>query len=193
MGTDDSEKCDVLVVGGGGSGLAAAIESAVAGSRTVLLEKNPALGGSTAWSVGSVTASNTPLSEEPVSKTGRVALAGYGAVPAAMMIVTTHRCAAFFATIFPARSSGSYGSESVFSGRWPNRHIESPGCTPCCLIPAAFIYHLRKRALAVGVDIRLGASVEALKVVDRRRRGVGYAWNGRQQSPGCRCGGLDSR
>ncbi len=51
---------DVVVVGGGGSGLAAAIEARATRRTVVLLEKNPELGGSTAWSIGSVTASQTP-------------------------------------------------------------------------------------------------------------------------------------
>ena len=51
---------DVIVVGGGGAGLAAAIEAASAGRKVVLLEKNHELHGSTAWSIGSVTASGTP-------------------------------------------------------------------------------------------------------------------------------------
>ena len=51
---------DVIVVGGGGAGLAAAAEAARLGRSVILLEKNPQTGGSTSWSVGSVTATNTP-------------------------------------------------------------------------------------------------------------------------------------
>ncbi len=51
---------DVVVVGGGGSGLAAAIEARTAGCEVVLLEKNEKLGGSTAWSIGSITSTGTP-------------------------------------------------------------------------------------------------------------------------------------
>jgi len=56
--SDDS--FDVIVVGGGGSGLAAAIEARAAGASVLLIEKNAALGGSTAWSIGSITATGTP-------------------------------------------------------------------------------------------------------------------------------------
>jgi len=54
------ETFDVVVVGGGGAGLAAAIEAANAGRSVMLLEKGGELHGSTAWSVGSVSASATP-------------------------------------------------------------------------------------------------------------------------------------
>src|SRR5271170_1999026 len=53
-------EADVVVIGGGGSGLAAASEAARHGARVVLLEKNPALGGTTSWSVGSISATRTP-------------------------------------------------------------------------------------------------------------------------------------
>ena len=51
---------DVIVIGGGGAGLAAAIEARALGRDVLLLEKNPALGGSTAWSIGSISSSATP-------------------------------------------------------------------------------------------------------------------------------------
>ena len=51
---------DVVVLSGGGAGLSAAIDAATAGRSVILLEKGPPLGGSTAWSVGSVSAISTP-------------------------------------------------------------------------------------------------------------------------------------
>ena len=53
-------RTDAIVVGGGGAGLAAAAEAAAQGLRVILLEKGAALGGSTAWSVGSISATRTP-------------------------------------------------------------------------------------------------------------------------------------
>lgn len=53
-------EADVVVIGGGGAGLAAASMAATLGRKVVLLEKNSALGGSTAYSVGSVAATSTP-------------------------------------------------------------------------------------------------------------------------------------
>ena len=50
---------DVLVIGGGGSGLTAAISAATSGAQAVVLEKCAKPGGSTGMSVGSFTAANT--------------------------------------------------------------------------------------------------------------------------------------
>jgi fumarate reductase flavoprotein subunit len=54
---------DVLVIGGGGSGLAAAVSAAQHGAKVLLVEKQPRLGGSTALSVGSITAAGTRLQQ----------------------------------------------------------------------------------------------------------------------------------
>lgn len=52
---------DVVVVGSGGSGMAAAIESAHLGRSVIMLEKAPRIGGTTSWwSIGSLSANCTP-------------------------------------------------------------------------------------------------------------------------------------
>ena len=52
---------DVIVLGGGGSGLAAAVSAAENGADVVLLEKNPQLGGTTGIAIGSFTANRTTM------------------------------------------------------------------------------------------------------------------------------------
>lgn len=54
-----SKTADVIVVGGGGSGLAAAVAAAEGGVRVILLERRDAIGGTTALSIGSLTAADT--------------------------------------------------------------------------------------------------------------------------------------
>jgi fumarate reductase flavoprotein subunit len=52
---------DVIVVGGGGSGLAAAVSTAEHGASVLLLEKHAQLGGATGIAVGSLTANRTRM------------------------------------------------------------------------------------------------------------------------------------
>jgi len=59
-----SKTYDVIVVGGGGSGLAAAVSAAENGATVLVLEKYPELGGSTGIAVGSLTANRTSLQEK---------------------------------------------------------------------------------------------------------------------------------
>jgi fumarate reductase flavoprotein subunit len=64
---------DVIVVGGGGSGLAAALKTAELGGKVLVLEKQPQLGGTTGIAVGTFTASGTSfqkkagISDDPVA------------------------------------------------------------------------------------------------------------------------------
>lgn len=57
--TEWHQQVDVLIAGAGGAGLTAAIEAAKAGARTVILEKEPSIGGQTIVSVGNVDAAGT--------------------------------------------------------------------------------------------------------------------------------------
>src|ERR1035437_10056001 len=51
---------DVLVVGAGGSGLAAAVSAREVGAKVVVIEKNADIGGTTRLSIGSFTSTGTP-------------------------------------------------------------------------------------------------------------------------------------
>ncbi len=54
---------DTVIVGGGGSGLAAGVSAAEHGLRVLVLEKQPQLGGTTGIAVGSFTANRTKLQQ----------------------------------------------------------------------------------------------------------------------------------
>jgi hypothetical protein len=58
------DNVDLIVVGGGGAGLMAAVTAAECGMKVVLLEKARQLGGTTALSVGSISASRTSYQRE---------------------------------------------------------------------------------------------------------------------------------
>lgn len=53
--------CDVLVIGSGAGGLAAAVTAAFHGLKVVVVEKEPVFGGATAWSGGWMWAPRNPL------------------------------------------------------------------------------------------------------------------------------------
>lgn len=57
------EACDILIVGAGGSGLAAAASAAEHGANVMVLEREPAPGGTTGIAVGSFTANRTTLQQ----------------------------------------------------------------------------------------------------------------------------------
>ncbi len=55
------KETDVIVIGGGGTGLAATVSASEAGASVILLEKMPELGGTTGIAIGSFTAACTSL------------------------------------------------------------------------------------------------------------------------------------
>ncbi|MBU5593361.1 flavocytochrome c [Clostridium sp. MSJ-4] len=59
-----SEKADVVVIGAGGAGLAAAVEAHDNGAKVIVLEKMPMVGGNTNRATGGLNASGTPHQEK---------------------------------------------------------------------------------------------------------------------------------
>ncbi len=157
------EAFDLIVIGGGGSGLAAAAEGAARGARVLLVEAAEALGGSTAWSIGSFTSSGTPHQKA----------AGVDDSPeqhfADMDMVNAEAKRPDNRVL---RRILTYGSPDTF--RWlmdmgvefigPNP--ETPHTRPRMhnVIPGAssYIYHLEKRCRKLGVDIRCSTGLTDL-------------------------------
>lgn len=153
---------DVVVVGGGGAGLAAAIEAARFGAKVVLLEKNPALGGSTAWSVGSISVSNSPhqrkhgIQDVPDDHFEDLeVLAG----PYASRDNRTLRRILVDSTTDMFEWLQEMGL--VFVGPNPEPPHRRPRMHNVVPNSKAFPFHLGRRARALGVDIRTGMRAEA--------------------------------
>jgi len=154
---------DVVVVGGGASGLSAGIEAAVAGARTLVLEKNAQPGGSSRLSVGSINAAGSSLQKR----------AGIVDTPDEHFEDMDHYTGAFAsrdnlalrrllvdnaaATLEWLMSLGLafYGPTADPPARHPRMHNVVPNSR-------AYPYYLGREARRLGVDVRLGARVLAL-------------------------------
>jgi succinate dehydrogenase/fumarate reductase flavoprotein subunit len=168
-----AETFDVVVVGGGGSGLAAAIEARRAGARVVLLEKNPNLGGSTSWSIGSVTSSRTPhqerqgIADSPADHFADMPLfAGdlAGRDNDALRRILCDEIPETFRWLI-AQGVRFYGPMPEPPHRQPRMHNVLPNSN-------SFIYHLGRAARDARVDLRTGVRVKNLVFEGGRVNGV---------------------
>jgi succinate dehydrogenase/fumarate reductase flavoprotein subunit len=160
---------DVVVVGGGGSGLAAAIEARAQGRDVVLLEKNPELGGSTAWSVGSVTASGTPHQArkgiEDSAQDHWRDMAGFNGDLDARDNPGLRRV---LADAMPETFRWLLKHGVRFYGPMPEPPHSKPRMHNVLPNSRAFITHLEKAARRAGVTIQCGVRASALVVEQDR-------------------------
>lgn len=171
------ETADVVVVGGGGSGLAAAIEAARFGCSVVLLEKNATLGGTTARSVGSVTATCTPFQrnkgvrDHPQGHYEDMALfaRAVGLDPETKDNLELRRLLADNA---PETIGWLMDLGIVLFGPMPEPPHRLPRMHNILPNSRSYIYHLEKRAREFGVDIVRDARVTRLLREDGRVVGV---------------------
>ena len=158
------ETFDVIIVGGGGAGLAAAIEARATGRRVVLLEKNPALGGSTSWSIGSVTATNTPhqrkkgILDSPEDHWADMPGFASDLQPRDNDALRRILCEAMPDTFQWLLDKGIR-----FSGPMPEPPHRRPRMHNVLPNSRSYAYHLGRHARRLGVDIRTGARVATLQ------------------------------
>ena len=156
---------DVVVLGAGGTGLAAAAEAAGLGRRVLVLEKNEAPGGSTSWSVGTITATNTPLQKragiEDSADWHFEDLAKHAGALAVRDNTKLRR-------ILVDGSSGALdwlmSLGVVFVGPMPEPPHRVARMHNVVPNSKAFAYHLMRHCRRLGVEIRVKARATALVV-----------------------------
>ena len=118
---------DVVIVGGGGAGLAAAVEASSTGARVLVLEACPQLGGTTGMAVGSFTAAGTKyqraagIADDPAWHAEDI-------VKFAPPQHEAPRCAGSWRGRWRRRRSGSKAWGSSSRDRSPNRTTASRAC-----------------------------------------------------------------
>jgi succinate dehydrogenase/fumarate reductase flavoprotein subunit len=171
---------DVVVVGGGGAGLAAAIAARSHGASVVLLEKNPTLGGSTAWSIGSITATGTPhqrrqgIEDSPQAHCDDMPLfapdlAARDNEP--LRRILCEHVPETFAWLL-ALGVRFYGPMPEPPHRVPRMHNVLPNSR-------SYTYHLERHARRIGVDIRCSTAARRLIREGGRVTGVETSSPGR--------------
>lgn len=164
---------DVIVIGGGGAGLAAAIEARALGRDVLLLEKNPALGGSTAWSIGSISASATPHQiRRGIKDCPADHWADMPAFAGALASRDNDQLRRILCDEIPQTfrwllecGVRFYGPVAEPPHRKPRMHTVLPNS-------GAYIYHLQRRARRLGVEILTNVRVHDLVIENGRVCGV---------------------
>lgn len=163
---------DVVVVGGGGSGLAAAIEAASLGRSVILVEKAEKLGGTTAFSVGSITATNTPQQlRRGILDSPQAHFEDLKKFNAAAGLPDNDNLCRLLVENVPdtvrwLMSMGVefHGPVNELPHRKPRMHVVLPNSR-------SYIFHLARRARSLGVQIR--TSVRASNFLMHNGRVVG--------------------
>jgi len=169
----DIIEADVVVIGGGGAGLSAAAEAAAHGAKVVVLEKNPEPGGSTSWSVGSVTATDTPhqhragIQDDAQAHFEDLALHAGPLVSRDNLALRRLLVDNISETLRWLMDLGVVfvGPEAEPPHRVPRMHNVVPNSK-------AFAYHLARHCRRLGVDLRVNIAAQRFLEKDGKVMGV---------------------
>ena len=154
---------DVVIVGAGGAGLSAASEAARLGRSVVVIEKNAQVGGMTSWSVGTLTATNTPhqlragIRDTPAEHFEDLALHAGKLAPRdnlALRRILVDNSNEMFKWL------GDLGL--MFIGPIPDPPHRYPRLHTVVPSAEAYAYHLKRHCRTLGVDIHLNTKVRRL-------------------------------
>ena len=164
---------DIAVVGGGGTGLMAAWSAARNGASVVVLEKGERIGGTTAMSVGTVTATDTRL-QRSAGITDNADAHFEDMAKFAGPLVSRDNLKLRRLLVDNARETIDILEELgvVFMGPLPEPPHRHPRMHAIIPHSKGFIRQLEKACKAQGVDIRTQAAVQRLIVENGRVAGV---------------------
>lgn len=171
--SDAGTDWDVVVIGGGGAGLAAAIEAAAAKRSVLVLEKSSALGGSTSWAVGTLTATNSPQQKRAgIEDSADWHFEDLARHNGALDPRDNLRLRRVLVDEASATLRWLMGLGVVFVGPMPeppHRVARMHNVVPNA---RAFAHHLARRCRRLGVEIRMRTRVVGLVTENRRVVGV---------------------
>ena len=154
-------EADVVVVGGGGSGLAAAIAAAESGAATLLLEKNPRLGGTTGLSIGSITAAGTRFQKRKgIKDTPDEHFADMTLLCGPDAAKDNLELRRILVDNVPDTLEWLISLGMRFFGPMPEPPHRKPRMHNILPNSRSYIYHFARAARRAGVDIRLNARAE---------------------------------
>ncbi len=168
---------DVVVVGGGGSGLAAALEAARLGRSVLVIEKMPYLLGTTGRSIGSVTATGTSLQKSagvidfPDGQFEDMAKFAEAAQPKAALRDNLELRKLLVDNV-PESVRQLTEMGVVFIGPMPEPPHQRPRMHNIIPHSSSYIYHLGRSCRKAGVTFRLNCRATRLTKSDGRVTGV---------------------
>jgi fumarate reductase flavoprotein subunit len=177
------QDCDVVVVGGGGAGLTAALSAAERGLRVILLERRSKLGGSTALAIGSLTAAGTRWQRaKGIHDTPDDLLADMAAIPGVVAAADAPDLRAILAVEAAPALNWLSGIGVPFVGPFPEAPHRVPRMHNVVPDSRMYIRCLERAARKAGVHIVLSAAVDKLLEENGEVAGVSFETMGERHS-----------
>lgn len=164
---------DVVVVGGGGSGLAAGIEAASLHRSVAVLEKGDHLGGTTGRSIGSISATNTPHQfRAGILDSPEDHLADLNRFNAKFDLPGRESFSRLLVENVPDTVCWLMDMGITFFGPLTELPHRKPRMHNILPNSRAYIFHMARRARRLGVDLHTGTAARELIREDGRVTGV---------------------
>jgi len=187
--SEPEQTADVVIVGGGGAGLAAALTAARLGRRVTLLEKADRIGGTTALSVGSITASCTPYqSAAGIDDSTQAHFDDMEAIAGEDAGRDNHALRRLYVEEVPSTINFLTELGVVFLAPLPEDVHSKPRMHVAVPDSGTYLYHLLRHCRRAGVRIVTGARVESLATDRGRVTGAVALVNGERRTFNARRG-----